>query len=174
MYTKNLAPTSKNPNGKRDYHFIRQDSDGGWSHKPGQGMSVQVSRFLEPNANGSYRLLPSKFGENKDYKFAGYAYVPKEGIDAGPEQPLIRALLAAEAVGENKCWPAKIFFSRRLPDDINDESYPYKLEQVVNIGIAMRKHGIQEAVKAYDACLDDYIKNQAKPKSINERSGETR
>lgn len=66
-----------------DFHFVRQDSDGGWSHKPGTGAPIE--RLREPNANGSYAPLPQNYG---DYTLVGYGYVPQKGIDLGPEKLL--------------------------------------------------------------------------------------
>ena len=63
---------------KEDYHFIRQDSDGGWSHKDG---SNPVKRF---DADGQNIVDP--FTANRDYRprsflnysdFCGYYCAPR-------------------------------------------------------------------------------------------------
>lgn len=74
-----------------DFHYVRQDRDGGWSEKAGSSPLSEVSRFLEPAADGGYQPLPVRHGEptgNNFYTFAGYAYVPREGIDAGWEKAI--------------------------------------------------------------------------------------
>lgn len=64
---------------KRDYHFLRQDSDGMWSHKPG-AMEVTTK-----DASGRPILRPDKalfiYNNHKDplryTKFCGYHCVPR-------------------------------------------------------------------------------------------------
>jgi hypothetical protein len=64
---------------KRDYHFVRQDSDGYWSHKPG-AMEVTTE-----DASGRPIIRPDRalfiYKNNKDplqyTKFCGYYCVPR-------------------------------------------------------------------------------------------------
>jgi hypothetical protein len=64
---------------KRDYHFLRQDSDGMWSHKPG---AMEVTRV---DASGRPILRPDRalfiYNNHKDplryTKFCGYYCVPR-------------------------------------------------------------------------------------------------
>ena len=64
---------------KRDYHFIRQDSDGMWSHKPG---AMDVTTL---DASGRPILRPDRalfiYNNHKDplqyTKFCGYHCVPR-------------------------------------------------------------------------------------------------
>ncbi|HAU28947.1 MAG TPA: hypothetical protein DCW68_02410 [Rhodospirillaceae bacterium] len=67
----------------RDYHWIRQDRDGGWSHKSGPFSPKREDFF------GAEIVLPhlSQWGQ---YEFSGYLYVPKGGLKV-EEKKMIRA-----------------------------------------------------------------------------------
>lgn len=64
---------------KRDYHFLRQDSDGGWSHKPG---AMEVTRL---DASGRPIIRPDRalfiYKSHKEplmyTQFCGYFCVPR-------------------------------------------------------------------------------------------------
>jgi hypothetical protein len=66
---------------KRDYHFLRQDPDGYWSHKPG---ALPVKRV---DASGRPILRPDRalfiYRDSKDplyyTDFCGYFCVPRDG-----------------------------------------------------------------------------------------------
>lgn len=83
-----------------DYHFVRQDRDGGWSEKPGADDQTHVRRFLEPAEDGGYKELPN---EHSGYRFAGYAYVPKQGVDGGLEHFFQKSLVEHAANGKTGC-----------------------------------------------------------------------
>jgi hypothetical protein len=57
-----------------DYHWVRQDSNGNWSHKPGETPVTNL------DSRGKIITDPSKadFG---GYRFVGYFDVPKGGIN---------------------------------------------------------------------------------------------
>ncbi|MFM9889512.1 MAG: hypothetical protein ACKVOE_02545 [Rickettsiales bacterium] len=72
-----------------DYHWVRQDADGGWSEKPGKGTTVQ--RYIKPSEDGQYQALPERY-HNTNYVLKGYVIVPKEGVDLGIEGFLAKKL----------------------------------------------------------------------------------
>lgn len=72
-----------------DFHFVREDRDGGWSDKYGVGDIVQ--RVREPSPDGVLQPLPQRFGLT-DYYLVGYAYAPQEGINLGPEHAVAASL----------------------------------------------------------------------------------
>jgi hypothetical protein len=76
-----------------DYHFVRQDRDGGWSHKSGIG--AKIERFIEPTDNGDYATPPQTY---YDYRLIGYAYAPKEGRDLGPEKKLMEEIKQCKSI----------------------------------------------------------------------------
>lgn len=78
-------PTADNRMG--DFHWVRQDRDGGWSEKTGTNGIVQ--RVLEPAADGTYQPLPPTL---RGYQLVGYVLVPERGIDLGIEQSMVRWL----------------------------------------------------------------------------------
>jgi len=66
-----------------DYHFVRQDSDGDWSHKPGSSDKSDVTRNqwnpVTNNFSGDPITDPSKANVGEGYEFCGYLCVcPKE------------------------------------------------------------------------------------------------
>jgi len=73
-----------------DFHWVRQDSDGGWSEKPGMGTHAQ--RLYEPGPNGQFQSLPADYrdvpgrAQASPYLFVGYAYAPKDGMSLGLEK----------------------------------------------------------------------------------------
>jgi hypothetical protein len=62
-----------------DFHFMRQNSDGSWSHSPGTNQTVEL---VCDDKGKPYDIPPHeiKFG---DYKFSNYFLVPTAGIDVG-------------------------------------------------------------------------------------------
>jgi len=68
-----------------DYHWYRQDSNGMWSHKPGNTASTNIDASGLPitnpeNANRDY----SGSGGPNYSQFCGYFYVPASGVRTGP------------------------------------------------------------------------------------------
>jgi hypothetical protein len=68
-----------------DYHWYRQDSNGLWSHKPGNTLATDV--------DASGQLISDPEMADRDYNsiggpsysvFCGYYYVPTGGIRTGP------------------------------------------------------------------------------------------
>ncbi len=82
----------------KDYHWLRQNSDGTWSGKDGQQAPYLVT---QDNSNITYNTCepvteaPEMFGE---YKRVGYFLVPAGGIDVGYDVTLDRTF---EATGIN-------------------------------------------------------------------------
>jgi hypothetical protein len=68
-----------------DYHWYRQDSNGQWSHKPGNTAVRNVDASGNPitNPEAANRDYSSSGGPNYS-KFCGYYYVPAAGIRTGP------------------------------------------------------------------------------------------
>ena len=166
IYVKNQR-SNKNPKGELDYHFIRQDADGGWSEKQGYQNEALAQRFAEPAADGGYRPLPRLYGKNKNYKFVGYAYVPKEGIDAGLEGLIIPSVLAYKAFDQDVCSITSGIFDAYVGSKPETE-HAASLKYVRELGKTIRKKGISEAADAYDVCLDDYVRNLKKPLNPSE------
>lgn len=156
-YVENLA-TAKNPDGDKDYHFIRQDSDGGWSEKQGLQNIALVQRYHEPAADGGYVTLPKKYGHSGSYKFVAYAYVPKQGIDGGMDAFFIPSILANKAYGHDGCAMPNSYFSL-ITEDKNNDAQNESMERAKKVGEAMKKHGITVAVEAYEACFEKFYKD---------------
>lgn len=153
MYVKDIPPSEQYPEGEQDYHFIRQDSDGGWSHKLGKDPHDKVMRYIEPSSDAMYLPLPIKFN---GYSFAGYAYVPQEGIDGGPERILVQGIVASRIKNPTSCAvPNKVFQEFIL--DPSHPGYTENLMHIRDIGFAMKKHGISAAIEAYESCLNSYL-----------------
>ena len=68
-----------------DYHWYRQDSNGFWSHKPGNKPATNVDASGNPitNPETANRDYSSTSGVNYS-QFCGYYYVPQTGIITGP------------------------------------------------------------------------------------------
>lgn len=165
IYVKNLR-TKANPFGEQDYHYVRQDSDGGWSGKEGYSSRKLVERYAEPAEDGGYITLPKLYGTRKEYSFVGYGYVPRGGIDAGIEAYLIPHMLAAKAIGEDMCKGPKAYFDI-LFKDTSTTAQDRLLNHLPLISLSMQKYNIPEVVEAYDSCLEkfnqDIINKRPKP-----------
>ena len=65
-----------------DYHWYRQDSDGTWSHKPGNTPATNLDASGNPITNPE---TANRNNGSHDYSvFCGYFYVPASGIRTGP------------------------------------------------------------------------------------------
>jgi hypothetical protein len=154
MYVK--APEMENGQRIIKYHFVRQDSDGGWSQKMDD---APVDRLFEPAEDGGYRPLPKRYGIRKDYQFVGYGYLPKQGIDAGLEHRLIPGILYGLSRGEDVCtgYSGVIDFFAKNPDQ------PWGVSELRDIAETMKKYNIPEAQKAFEACVKPYIQQLPPP-----------
>ena len=70
-----------------DYHWLRQDNDGMWSHKPGWSKAINVDASGAPIDDP--RTCNLKYGYVKgvgmmNYKFTTFYYAPKGGVRTGP------------------------------------------------------------------------------------------
>lgn len=119
-----------------DYHFVRQDADGGWSSK--EGISIPVTRYMEPNPDGSYKPLTPRFGEG-DYTFVGYVYAPKEGRGLGPKVAIAKSL-QEHPDGEE----LRTYFQRALTTHIE------------NVRASLVQHYGPEIVARFDAARKKY------------------
>lgn len=143
LYLRNDPPT--NGSVFSDVHVIRQDSNGGWSEKLGADNHFIPQPFLPPAADGGYQELPtSRAFDRFTHDFAGYAYVPKDGIDGGMEFAFQRMLQEHHARGDKTC-----------PAPIQSILQHLKLDPAQ---IAMFKHDLvkfntPETVTAFDACI---------------------
>ncbi len=142
-----------------DYHFVRQDADGGWSEKMA---GAHVSRAFEPAKDGGYQALPNDHLEG--YRFAGYGYVPKHGIDAGIEPRLIPSILYGLARGYDICegLSEHIGYFRSHPEQ------PWGLNQLHNISETLKRYNIPEAREAYEICIAPHVQSIRQPKTIQE------
>lgn len=60
-----------------DMHFVREDQDGGWSHKPGRTPVTNKDQDGKP-------ITDPKTANLGGYEFLTYVYVPEGGLDVGP------------------------------------------------------------------------------------------
>lgn len=92
LYTRPIDKDVTQPVEAMDYHYIRQNRDGGWSHKFG----------AFPVNNLDYAGKPITHPEKADmgaYRFIGYFLVPQGGLDVGPgrQSPVKTAEISATA-----------------------------------------------------------------------------
>jgi hypothetical protein len=158
VYIENLR-TAENPAGTIDYHFVRQDADGGWSDKGGQGREVYVKRLIEPPTNGETPPLPEIYamdtaGTRSNYRLMGYAYVPEQGIDAGLEAPIKEVIQESIAKTEDGCHAnlAGLFNSK----DQNE---------IKNLAITLKKYGTLDGTELpvssiFENCANKHLDQQ--------------
>lgn len=65
-----------------DYHWYRLDSNGRWSHKPGNGNATNVDASGNPITNPE--TANRNYGAPNYSQFCGYYYVPAAGVSTGP------------------------------------------------------------------------------------------
>jgi uncharacterized Zn-binding protein involved in type VI secretion len=65
-----------------DYHWYRLDSNGGWSHKPGNTSATNIDASGNPITDP--KTADRNYGAFNYSKFCGYFYVPTPGIRTGP------------------------------------------------------------------------------------------
>jgi hypothetical protein len=70
----------------RDYHWLRQDDNGMWSHKPGHGDATNLDAGKHPIADPRTCDLTYKLGAGfwLDYEFVTFYYAPSGGVITGP------------------------------------------------------------------------------------------
>lgn len=74
--TERLSEGDRINGGTTDMHFVRENRDGTWSHKPGrQGVT-------DRDSNGQ-QITDPKTARIGDYDFLGFVYVPEGGLDVG-------------------------------------------------------------------------------------------
>lgn len=76
VYAMPPQKMAKGDNGWTDMHFVRENQDGTWSHKPG---SLDVT---DKDASGKTITNP-KTANLGGYEFLTYVYVPQGGLDVG-------------------------------------------------------------------------------------------
>lgn len=92
LYTRPIDKDVTQPVEAMDYHYIRQNRDGGWSHKFGSF----------PVNNLDYAGKPIRHPEKADmgaYRFIGYFLVPQGGLDVGPARQSVVKPVEAPASG---------------------------------------------------------------------------
>jgi hypothetical protein len=77
LYARPIAHDVHDPVEAMDYHYIRQNRDGTWSHKFG-------ALFVTDLDYGGKIITDPKAASMGAYKFIGYFLVPKGGLDIGP------------------------------------------------------------------------------------------
>ncbi len=132
------------------FPIIRQDSDGGWSEKMGADF---VRRVWEPDSSGGYRPLNNH--HIKNYQFAGYAYVPKHGIEGGIQQKLIPEILYAAAKGNDICNR----LSSVTEFYATHETQPWGVQQLHAISETLKKYNIPEAQEVFETCVLPRLKS---------------
>lgn len=60
-----------------DMHFVREDNDGTWSHKPGSLAVTNRDKQGKP-------ITDPKTADIGGYEFVSFVYVPEGGLDVGP------------------------------------------------------------------------------------------
>ena len=73
-----------------DYHWVRQDRDGMWSHKPGHGFATNLDSSLHPIADPRDCDMRLVFDNDEGtatfsavYEFTTFYYVPRGGVRTG-------------------------------------------------------------------------------------------
>jgi hypothetical protein len=73
-----------------DYHWVRQDDNGMWSHKPGHGSVTDLDFYGKPifdprDATFAVPVAEDQFGNlmYKPYDFTTFYYAPKGGVRTG-------------------------------------------------------------------------------------------
>lgn len=98
-------PPEKAPKGGdnpwSDFHFMREDAGGGWSHKPG---SLPVTN---KDHNGKPMSDP-KTAEIGGYEFVSFIYVPEGGLDVGHRyEPATKKATPHKDVDPEEDWKRK-------------------------------------------------------------------
>ena len=114
-----------------DYHFVRENQGGGWSHKFGTTPVTDVDRdgkkIEDPKA--------ANFGR---YQFMGFVYVPEGGLDVGsPHEPKTKPgsieakkyETSAAQIPDMDAMTAQVLSAMRLPPVPRPESAPILAEQ---------------------------------------------
>ncbi len=64
-----------------DYHWLRQDNNGKWSHKPGHTRATNLD--ARGNVIHDPRICNMYYGPNLNYEFETFYYAPKGGVRTG-------------------------------------------------------------------------------------------
>jgi hypothetical protein len=131
---------------KRDYHFLRQDADGMWSHKPG---AMEVTTL---DASGRPILRPDRalfiYNNHKDplqyTKFCGYYCVPRgiplylmaDARQDGGKAKLTQAGGKSNAQAGGNIWPSSLDVS-----SVSRRSTRYQQTRRKSRGVSRRSRG---------------------------------
>jgi hypothetical protein len=69
-----------------DYHWVRQDDNGMWSHKPGHEDATNLDWHKNPiydPRDATFKVPDHRHGHPVPYKFTTFYYVPKGGVRTG-------------------------------------------------------------------------------------------
>ncbi len=81
VYTLPNELVPKGDNSAFDYHFVRENRDGGWSHKFG-------THPVTDTDNAGQKISDPRSANLGGYEFIGFVYVPEGGLDVGsPAEP---------------------------------------------------------------------------------------
>lgn len=77
LYMRRAERDTQSIHHAHEYHYIRQNRDGGWSHKYGP-LNVTDTDY------SGRKITNPRTADMGNYKFIGYFLVPQGGIDVGP------------------------------------------------------------------------------------------
>lgn len=144
-----------------DFHFVRQDADGGWSEKMA---SDPIERAFPPAKDGGYQPLIND--HLRHYYFAGYGYIPKSGIDAGIEEGIIPSMLMEKVYSEDKCGTANNIMQYFVNRGINAEKQGELAKgegeewgkiQIQKISQTLKKYNVQEGHEIFESCRQQFL-----------------
>lgn len=108
-----------------DFHYVRQDADGGWSEKRG---AFAVTKFQENNGAlpRSFTAANYRMGINTQYHLQGYYYVPEGGVDVGTD----------------------VYFERVLSGKATKQTLPPTLQSIKELARITEPAGLQQAFRS--------------------------
>lgn len=77
LFLRPIAEDVRTMAAASDYHYVRQDRDGGWSHKFGAFFVTKLDYANRP-------IVDPRTADMGGYKFIGFFLVPEGGLDVGP------------------------------------------------------------------------------------------
>ncbi len=112
--------------GLYDYHFVRENQEGGWSHKFGTTPVTDLDR-------DGKKIEDPKTANLGRYQFIGFVYVPEGGLDVGsPHEPKTKPgsieakkyETSAAQIPDMDAMTAQVLSAMRLPSVSKPESAP--------------------------------------------------